>query len=86
MHFAQNPRLFMEDEPFLVAIYEAGRHWENRNLLAKEKATIEWGSGMGNQLNTGSKGTTKAPREKGKGKEEPQHNEGQIAKTERGKL
>ena len=26
MRFAQNPRLFTEDEPFLVATYEAGRH------------------------------------------------------------
>jgi hypothetical protein len=49
MRFAQNPHLFTEDEPFLVATYEAGRHWENRNLLAKEKAAIERGSGTGTQ-------------------------------------
>jgi len=66
MRFAQNPRLFMEDEPFLVATYEAGRHWENRNLLAKEKAAIERGSGTGSHRVPG-----KGPREedKGKGKE-----------------
>jgi len=31
MRFAQNTHLFAEDAPFLVATYEAGRHWENRN-------------------------------------------------------
>ena len=35
--FAQNPCLFTEEEPFLVATYEAGRHWENRNLLVKKR-------------------------------------------------
>jgi len=30
-----------------VPTYEAGWHWENRNLLAKEKAAIEWGSRTG---------------------------------------
>jgi len=50
-----------------VATYEAGRHWENRNLLAKEKATSERGSGTGSQ-NTTPKGTNKGSREQGKGK------------------
>jgi len=87
MCFAQNPRLFTEDEPFLVATYEAGRHWENRNLLAKEKAASEWGSRTGSQ-NATSKGANKGSREqgKGKGKEELQRNEDQAAKTENGKL
>ena len=70
MRFAQNPRLFTEDEPFLVATYEAGRHWEIRNLLAKEKAASERGSGAGSQ-NATPKGANKGSREqrKGKGKE-----------------
>jgi len=84
MRFAQNPRLFTEDEPFLVATYEAGRHWENRNLLAKEKAASERGSGTGNQNST-QKGTNKGPREQGKRKE-LQRNEGPAAKTEKTKL
>jgi len=87
MRFAQNPRLFTEDEPFLVATYEAGRHWENRNLLAKEKAASEPGSGTGSQTAT-PKGANKGSQEqgKGKGKEELQWNKGQAAKTEKGKL
>ena len=87
MRFAQNPRLFTEDEPLLVATYEAGSHWENRNLLAKEKAASERGSGTGNQ-NASSKGASKGSREqgKGKGKEELQRSEGQPAKTKKGKL
>jgi len=40
MRFAQNPCLFTEDEPFLVATYKAGRHWENRNLLAKKRPQV----------------------------------------------
>jgi len=87
MYFVQNLRLFTEDEPFVVATYEAVRHWENRNLLAKEKAASERGSRTGSQ-NATSKGTNKGSREqeKGKGKEELQRNEGQAAKTEKGKL
>ena len=69
MRFAQNPRLFTEDEPFLVATYEAGRHWENRNLLAKEKAAIEWGTGS---QNVSMKPPNKGSKEQGKGKEEHQ--------------
>jgi len=87
MCFAQNPHLFTEDEQFLVATYEARRHWENRNRLAKEKAASERGSGTGSQ-NATLKGTNEGSREqgKGKGKEELQRNEGQAAKTEKGKL
>jgi hypothetical protein len=64
MRFAQNPHLFTEDEPFLVATYEAGRHWENRNLLMKEKAAIERGSG-GQSSNTSSKGSGKGSKDQG---------------------
>jgi len=87
MRFAQNPRLFTEDEPFLVATYEAGRYRENRNLLAKVKAATERGSRTGSQ-NATSKGANKGSLEqgKGKGKKELQRNEGQAAKTEKGKL
>ena len=84
MRFAQNPRLFTEDEPFLVATYEAGRHWENRDLLAKEKAAGERGSGTGNQ-NATQKGTNKGSREQGK-RNDLQRNESQAAKTEKAKL
>jgi len=58
MRFAQNPHLFREDEPFLVATYEAGRYWENRNILTKEKAVNKRGSGTGSQ-NATPKGTNK---------------------------
>jgi len=84
MRFAQNPHLFTEDEPFLVATYEARRHWENRNLLAKEKAASERGSGTGNQNST-PKNANKGPREQGRRKE-LQRNEGPAAKTEKTKL
>jgi len=69
MRFAQNPRLFTEDEPFLVATDEAGRHWENRNLLAKEKAAIERGTGS---QNVSTKPPNKGSKEQGKGMEEDQ--------------
>jgi hypothetical protein len=87
MRFAQNPHLFTEDEPFLVATYEAGRHWENRNLLVKEKAAIERGSGMGGQ-NSGTKGSGKG---KVVAKEEHQqsvrtNNNGQLGKPGKAKI
>jgi hypothetical protein len=58
MHFVQNPRLFTEDEPFLVATYEAGRHCKNQNLIVNEKATIEKGLGA-QDLGGASKGSGK---------------------------
>jgi hypothetical protein len=86
MRFAQNPHLFTEDKPFLVATYEAGRHWENRNLLAKEKATIERGSGTNSQISS-TKGSSKGKA----AKEEHQppgriNNESQTAKPGKTKL
>ena len=88
MRFAQNPGLFTEDEPFLVATYEVGRHWENRNLLAKEKAAIERGSGTGSQ-----KLLEKGPQEEheGKGKDENRQpernsNDGQSVKPGKARL
>ena len=84
IRFAQNPRLFTEDEPFLVATYEAGRYRENRNLLAKVKAATERGSRTGSQ-NATSKGANKGSREQGK-RNELQRNESQVAKTEKAKL
>lgn len=89
MRFAQNPRLFTEDEPFLVATYEAGRHWENRNLLAKEKTAVERGTGSGNHSSTG-KASGKGHKESAKGKGDTsqprQPSIGQAAKSALGKI
>jgi len=36
-YFPQNPCLFMEDKPFLVATYQVVRHWEIRIFLQNKK-------------------------------------------------
>ena len=82
IRFAQNPCVFTEDKLFLVATYKAGWHWENRNLLAKEKAAMEQGSGTGSHKVPG-KGHKEE--DKGKGKEKDQQ-PGQTEKTEKGKI
>jgi hypothetical protein len=91
MRFAQNPHLFAEDEPFLVATYEAGRHWENRNLLVKEKAAIERGSG-GQSSSTNPKGSGKGTKNQGTRRTKEDHPQsgqtggGSTEKSGKGKI
>jgi hypothetical protein len=68
-----------------MATYEAGRYWENRNLLVKEKATIERGLG-GQSSNMSSKGSGKGSKDQGTRKmkeDHPQSGQTGVGSTEK---
>jgi hypothetical protein len=72
MRFAQNPVIFSEDDPFLRATYEAGRHVERRDDRKKERERQGNGNGgSGGPSSSGSsKESGKGPKGQGKKKED----------------
>ena len=81
MRFSQNPRPFVEDEPFLLATYEAGRHVEALQAVLKAQGKQGGGgtgSSGGNKDAQGSgKGSGKTERSGRSGKREVDHKQTQ---------